>query len=60
MPVVSASRYFLEILESCRPLMILMHWVVATKVVLNTKGGSEEQGYCRSVARNFAFSLESQ
>src|SRR5579864_5000724 len=60
MQVVSARLYFLEILESCCALMVFMHWVVPTKVVLNTKRWPKEQGDCRSAAGNFAFSLESQ
>ena len=58
--MVSVRLYFLEILEGCCALMILMHWVASTKVVLNTKPWSKEQGDGRSAARNFAFSLEPQ
>jgi hypothetical protein len=60
MQVVELPPYFLEILERCRALMVLMHSVMSTKVVLNTEGWSKEQGDGRSAARYFTFRFESQ
>ena len=50
----------LEILESGCPLMVFLDGSVPSKVVFNTKCGSEKQGDCRSAARNLTLGLESQ
>jgi hypothetical protein len=60
MPVVSVGLHFLEISKGRRPLMVFVHRQISPKVVLNAEGGPKEHGDCRSTARNFTLSFESQ